>query len=134
MVLHYFCPKCNSYLRVLEYINLTFKSKEKQGVILLHPEIGNYQFHVHDTVSFEQFEKVDFYCPVCFKNLKATEINENLASIKMLDDEDRVYDVFFSRIAGEHSTFKIDADNIIEEYGEDKDGYLADFKKKLSEN
>ena len=79
MNLHYFCPKCKAYLRVLEYINLTFKSKKKQGIILLHPEIGNYQFHVHDTVSFDQFEKVDFYCPVCFKNLKDTKINEKLA-------------------------------------------------------
>jgi len=34
---------------------------------------------------------------------------------------------FFSKICGEHSTFKIKEDDIVESYGEDSSGYVNYF-------
>ena len=134
MELHYLCPKCRSYLRVKENIILSFKVKEsnKQGIILLNPKLGDYTFIVHSSINFEKGELVEFFCPICSENLKTTEINEKLVHIIMVD-KDIEYDIYFSSIAGEQITFKIEKNNIIENFGSDASTYLNYFSAKLEQ-
>ena len=131
----YLCPHCNSHLRVRENIILAFKSmeSEKRGIILLNPKLGNYGFIVHNTIEFEHNEEVDFICPACFTDLRAREINDKLIKIMRIDLDGNVYEVFFSRFVGEHVTFKIEKNNIIEKFGEDASSYLSYFSTKLKQ-
>ncbi|MFA4851388.1 MAG: hypothetical protein WC868_01555 [Bacteroidales bacterium] len=134
--INYLCPHCRSYLRVWNNIILKIKSdlKNSQGILLLNAEPGNYTLIHHSSIKFEEGEKWDFICPVCGADLTATEINNNLAKIIMIDENNKVFDVYFSKICGEHSTFLIQEDNIVEKYGEKSSSYvdyfMSKFKKK----
>lgn len=132
---NYFCPACGSFLRVWNNIILIAKSStgEKKGILLLNPSLGNFSVTAHSSLQLEQGEKVDFLCPVCHKNLAATDINENLIRISMTDLEDKHYDVYFSRICGQQSTFKISDNNIIEKFGKDDSHYVNYFLSKFHE-
>ena len=70
-------------------------------------------------------------CPVCHGDLTATDINVNLARIIMIDENNKEFNVYFSKVCGEQSTFKINEEDIIEKYGEDSSYYLNYFMSKL---
>ena len=129
----YVCPFCRSYLRVWNNIIFSVKSctDDKKGLLLLNPELGNYEFISHHSLEFKEMDCLDFYCPVCFEDLKASEVNKNLARIVMIDKEEQEFDVSFSRIRNEHSTFKVSNDQIIEKHGKDSSSYLDYFMSKL---
>ncbi len=135
MEIQYLCPKCKSFLNVTENIIISFKSEidSKQGIVLLRPELGDYDFIMHNTVNFIKNEKVEFFCPICYENLKVPEINENLVKILMVDENNKEFDIFFSRIVSEQSTFKIRSGDIIEKFGKDSSSYLDYFSKKLAD-
>ncbi len=104
---HYTCPDCNGHLKVGEYIILMVKNQAKQkGLILLHPEIGNYTSLKHPSFQFEQNELLEIHCPLCHKNL-ASDFDANLSHLVLSEDEKK-YDIYFSRIAGEQSTYLVD--------------------------
>jgi hypothetical protein len=130
---NYLCPACRSYLRVWNNIIFSVKSctEDKKGLLLLNPELGNYEFISHPQIDFKEMDCLDFFCPVCGSDLKATEINPNLARIIMIDENQRSFDVYFSRIRGEHSTFKISNGDVVEKYGKDSSSYLDYFMSKL---
>ena len=131
---NYSCPHCKAFLRVWNNIIFTVSSpdKAKRGILLLNPHLGDYTLTSHETLDFAEGEIVEFYCPVCLKDLRAKDINENLVRVVMSDDEDgRTFDVYFSRIVGEHSTFKIEDNDIIEKFGEDDSHYVNYFLSKL---
>jgi hypothetical protein len=65
---------------------------------------------------------LEFYCPYCNKQLKS-EKSPYLSWIKMSDEGGLEYDVHFSRIAGQHATYKIIGKNV-ETFGEDAKEYL----------
>jgi len=136
MKIHYLCPHCRSYLRVWSNIIFSVKSTEgkKQGLLLLNPELGNYSYVSHPSLKFTEGEKIDFFCPVCFLNLASKQINENLVKIIMVDEQFHEYDIYFSNIAGQFTTFKISKDNIIERHGEHSSSYVNYFMSKLKEN
>lgn len=127
--INYQCPECLSYLRVWNNIIFTVKSsnKNKQGILLLNPELGNYSIISHPALRFVPGEKVDFICPVCQFDLTAKEINDKLVKIFMVDEKNNKFDIFFSKIAGEHSTFKIEKDTIVEKHGEHNSSYMNYF-------
>ena len=101
------CPHCRSYLRVWNNIIMSVKSctEDKQGLLLLNPELGNYEFISHYSLDFQEMECLDFFCPVCSANFTAADVNKNLARIRMIDKDQKEYDLYFSRLRGEHSTF-----------------------------
>jgi hypothetical protein len=131
--LNYLCPHCKSYLRVWNNIIFIIKSDERnmQGILLLNPGLGNYEFVHHSSIKFNEGELLTFLCPVCRTDLTATEINSNLVRILMTDENDREYEVYFSRICGEHSTFLIENDNVVEKFGDDSSSYVNYFMSKL---
>ncbi len=132
---HYLCPECRSYLRVWNNIIFTVKTTvgKRQGLLLLNPELGNYTYISHPSLKFIEGESVEFYCPVCHADLTAMQINENLIRIIMIDEDNNEYDIYFSKITGEHTTFKIEKDNIIERFGEQSSSYVNYFMSKLKQ-
>ena len=118
---NYLCPHCRSYLRVWNNIILIVKSESRnlQSILLLNPELGNYDLIHHSSMEFKEGEMLDFICPVCRADLTAVGIHRNLVRIVMIDENNEEFDVYFSKICGEHSTFLIHEDDIIEKYGEE---------------
>jgi len=131
--INYLCPHCRAYLRVWNNIILIVKSavKNMKCILLLNPELGNYDIIHHSSVKIEAGDRLDFLCPVCHGDLTATGINENLVRLIMTDEEDKEYDVYFSKICGEHSTFLIKEENILEKYGENSSSYVNYFMSRL---
>ena len=132
---NYSCPYCESYLRIWNNIIFTvrFANRTKQGILLLNPRLGNYTCTVHTELDIKEGELVEFFCPVCDKSLSAHDINDKLVRIIMTDEEGKHFDVYFSRIAGEESTFKISDNNIIAKYGKDDSHYINYFISKFKE-
>ena len=122
----YICPHCKGYLNVEDHIVFIAKNKaNNRGILFLSQEVGNYRVIKNDNCNFQEGEELDFYCPMCQASLEASNINEKLAKIIMIEDGTE-YELFFSEIKGEHSTYKI-SDNIFEAYGEDSDKYVNFF-------
>jgi hypothetical protein len=133
MKVDYICPHCGSHLVCGDHLVLTVDSDngKKRGLIMMDVRPGNYSYLSHPDLHFEDGEEVDFYCPVFRKNLKVPEINDKLVRLIMVDETGKEFDVYFSRVAGEKSTFKIDKQDVIEHYGEDASGYVSYFTSQL---
>jgi hypothetical protein len=56
-------------------------------------------------------EVIEFFCPLCDATL-TSDIHKNLAYVIMIDEAGKSYDVYFSQIAGEHSTYETDGDSV----------------------
>ncbi len=111
---HFLCPYCRGHLKVGDYIVLTVRnSKREKGLILLHPEIGNYTSIKHPWFEYGEGEHVNFYCPLC-QHLLHSDFNENLVFVNMIDANKKEFDIYFSRIAGEQSTFQVTGDTVME--------------------
>jgi predicted RNA-binding Zn-ribbon protein involved in translation (DUF1610 family) len=118
----FLCPKCSNILNVGENVVFSTKNKrKKEGLILLHPELGNYSLIKHSNFDIQDGEIIDFYCPYCGEMLKS-EKHENLAKILIRDENGNEGEVHFSRIAGQHATYKITGQNM-EIYGNDATDY-----------
>lgn len=103
----YVCPQCRGHLRVGEHIVFKIRNKRREkGLLLLHPEVGNYTSIKHPTFRFEAGERVDFFCPICMHSLDAS-LDENLVHVVMIDENLVEHEIYFSRIAGEQSTYKV---------------------------
>jgi transcription initiation factor IIE alpha subunit len=108
----FLCPKCKEHLRVGDYIIFKVKNSRKQSsLLLLSPQIGNYSSIKHPSFEFKQGEFLEFFCPLCNASLKS-DIHKNLALVLMKDEEEKRYAVYFSQIAGEHSTYETDGDSV----------------------
>jgi len=122
------CPHCFNLLNVGE--NVVFSTRNSwgsQGLIILHPQLGNYSVIKHPGFEVLEGEILEFYCPFCTRQL-LSERNSNLASILMSDEKGKEFEIHFSRIAGQHSTYKIIGDSY-EIFGDDASYYLDSFKK-----
>jgi hypothetical protein len=75
-------------------------------LLLLHPEVGNYTSIKHPQFRFNEGERVDFFCPICMQSLDA-DLDENLVHVVMIDENKNEQKIYFSRIAGEQSTYKV---------------------------
>ena len=132
---NYLCPHCRSHLRIWNNIVFSVKScdADKQGLLLLNPELGNYEFISHYSLEFKEEECLDFFCPVCSANLIAADTDINMARIIMIDKDEKEYDVYFSRIRGKHSTFKVQENDIVERYGKDSSSYVEYFMARFQQ-
>jgi len=90
-----------------EYIIFKIRNSiRERGLLLLHPEVGNYTSIKHPDFHFSEGERIDFFCPICMQHLDAA-INENLVHVIMVDEKGMEHEVYFSRIAGEKSTYQV---------------------------
>jgi hypothetical protein len=108
----FLCPKCKKHIRVGDQLIFKVRNSNKQsGLVLLSPQIGNYTSVKHPAFQIKKGEFLDFYCPVCNSPLKS-DIHPNLAYVIMIDEQGKSFDVYFSQVAGEHSTYKTDGDSV----------------------
>jgi len=108
----FLCPKCEGHLRVGDHIIFKVKNDRKRtGLILLSALIGNYSSIKHPGFRFAEGESIDFFCPLCNFSLKS-DIHENLVRVIMKDEDGDYYEVYFSKIAGEHTTYATTGDKL----------------------
>ena len=111
---HYLCPHCRGHLRVGD--NIIFKirnTRREKGLLLLHPEVGDFTSMKHPHFTFQEGERIDFFCPICLQNLDAA-FNENLIHVVMIDAQHTEHEIYFSRITGEKSTYKVSNKGVME--------------------
>ncbi len=119
---HFLCPHCKGHLKVGDYIVFTTKNKaKKKGLLLLHPELGNYTSIKHPEYITIVGEQISFYCPLCHHSLES-DFDENLVYVHMIDETNQSFDIYFSRVSGEKSTFRVTGDTV-EASGEHADKY-----------
>ena len=94
----------------------------KSGIISLHTELGNYSIKKNSEFEISTGDHLDFYCPICHAEL-ASEVHQNLAKIIMIDEANREFEILFSRVLGERTTFKIVGETM-EIFGDDSAEYL----------
>jgi len=123
MKTHFICPGCKGYLDVGDQIVLAAITQNNDaGLILLSPELGNYTVKTNLLFKINIGEKYDFYCPVCHEKL-ATDLHDNLSRVILVDENNINYEILFSKIAGEKSTYKIVGESL-EIFGDHKSKYL----------
>lgn len=135
MEMNYLCPHCRAQLKIDNELILTIKSHKTKhkGLLILNPQVGDYSLRYHETIQFEKGEEFDMYCPICFKELRANEVNSKLLYLIMQNKDGKEFEIYFSRIFGEHSTFVLDKNNIIEKKGEDASTYFNYFSARLKQ-
>lgn len=108
----FICPKCKGHLCIGKHLIFKVRNSGKQqALLLLNPQIGNYTSLKHPSFELSEGEFLDFFCPLCNNPLKS-DIHENLAHVIMLDKNGNSFDVYFSQISGEHSTYKTHGDSV----------------------
>ena len=119
----YVCPECRGHLKVGAHIVFTVKNmKKEKGLMLLHPEIGNYSSLKHPSFQFSKGEMLDFCCPLCGLSLQS-KFDKNLVHVVMIEKDKKEYDIYFSRIAGEQSTYKVSGEKEVMAAGEHSHRY-----------
>lgn len=127
----YKCPKCYGNIRINENIILSAKNKKQPaGLVLLHPELGNYTVSTHPNFKYETGDIIDFYCPICHHSLDSSK-HMNLSLIVMTDDTGQDFDIYFSKVTGEKSTLKMIGEHV-EVFGQHSEEYVDFFN--LSQN
>lgn len=123
----YLCPYCKGHLKIDNDIIFAVRTKDQErGILLLSPKLGNYRWRKHDSLNLVEGERVETFCPMCHSNLRAINVNRNLAEVIMVDENGAEWEVFFSEIVGEHCTYKIQ-DSDVESFGDDSDDYINYF-------
>ncbi|SRR6056297_1071919 len=123
MVNDFLCPKCRSYLNIGENVIFTVVSEDgDKGVVMLHQELGNYSVDKHRNFEIVKGKKYEFFCPACGVEL-ASDVNKNLTHVLMVGKENKEYEVLFSKIAGEKSTYCIVGESV-SMYGDDYGNYI----------
>ncbi len=120
---NYVCPHCEGHIRVNRKVILSAETESgKTGLILLSPQVGNFEVIVHSSFRLVKGEQLKIFCPICHANLQSKK-DEHLAKILMFDEFDHEHQLFFSEIVGEHATYEVYNDQI-KAYGEDQDHYM----------
>lgn len=123
MATQYLCKACRGVLNVKTSIVLSAAklNSSKRGLVYLNPELGNYTVTTHPTFIMEEGEEYNITCPICHSHLNSLKY-DHLVRIKMIDDEGKEYDIYFSDIVGEKCTYKISG-GYVEKIGPDSVKY-----------
>ena len=127
----FLCPKCNGQLNVGDVLIFVSKvNDERNGLLLLNPELGNYNVINHKFFKISKGALVEFACPICQENL-TSDIDNNLASVFMVDKDNIQHNILFSKINGEKCTYRITRDDL-ESFGEDSVNYIDIVKRSVT--
>lgn len=130
----YLCPTCRGQLEVEEHIVLTGKAIDgKRGLIFLSPYLGDYKVVKHPNFTYQMGDVMELFCPICNDNLTNSSPHINFAHIILVDQDKVEHEILFSRIAGEHCTYKF-TDGKVEKFG-DCNSYIisstGEIKRKI---
>ena len=127
----FLCSKCNGQLNVGDVLIFVSKvNDERNGLLLLNPELGNYNVINHKFFKISKGSLVEFACPICQENL-TSDIDNNLASVFMVDKDNIQHNILFSKINGEKCTYRITRDDL-ESFGEDSVNYIDIVKRSVT--
>ena len=113
----YLCPHCRGILNAKDDIILSAEnSKGEKGLLLLHPDIGNYSSIKSKCFDIAIGEKLSLYCSICHSNLDSTK-HENFAQIQCQNVNKNESTVIFSKIYGEKVTHILEGKEVLS-YGE----------------
>ena len=112
----YYCPKCDEKLseenRVLFHV---IRSDSSMVKLSLDPKPRSYKYKCEPWTDFKEDEIVDFTCPNCEENLQSDKYSNFIQIILKVTDK-VIFDVFFSRVYGDHRTY-VGIEDFEEEYG-----------------
>lgn len=119
---NFICPICRGYLRIGDDLIFSLKKADnKKGLILLSPELGNYTIRKHPDLVLEKGEEITFFCPICHANL-TSDVDKNLVKVIMIDEQGEKFEILFSDIIGEESTYKVKGKEV-QKLGSDSERY-----------
>ncbi len=137
----FYCPYCNEKLSHLEDSIIKMKGVLEcetfscEADVILPSTLGHYSAMTDEWITMRDGAKVDFHCtnPRCNRSFTAP-YDDDLAEIKMIDEENHEFIVVFNRIYGQHSTFVVDykKKKLENSFGEDKKRYLHDFDEPVN--
>ncbi len=123
----YKCPECGGVLSQNGNIVFLVENETKNRALLqLSTRLGEYGPKNKLPFRFDVGDKFSFYCPLCQTSLDC-DTHSDLVKVEMEDESDHKYEVCFSRVAGEESTYRIYGKKV-EAYGEDAGKYTHVFK------
>lgn len=110
---NFVCPYCKGHLLVEDRVIFRVRNQNREfGLLLLSPQIGNYDSAKHPEFEYKSGEAIDFFCPLC-SHILSTKIDKNLIFVLMVDDQHVEHNVYFSRISGEKSTYQVSGDTVM---------------------
>lgn len=131
MSYNYVCPHCEGHIRANSKVILSAETETgSKGLVLLSPQVGNYEVITHAEFKMTEGETLKIFCPICHANLQSKK-DKRLARINMYDEQGNEHLLFFSEIVGEHATYEVHSDGI-KAYGEDKDHYMNHWGESFS--
>ncbi len=114
---NYYCPKCDVKLNHGNEVVLNLhKENGEKTKIFLDPKPHSYKVKCEPKITFKENEIVDFNCPHCKDNLQSKDYDKFVRIILKVTDV-VIFDVFFSRIYGDHRTY-VGIEDFKEEYGD----------------
>ena len=133
--LTFYCPFCGQKLSFLEGTLVKLVGRlhattfSCQTMFYISAKLGQYGCIVGEGVRVYDGAKVEFECVnhACRKNF-TSPFNDDLAEIRMKDEDGREFKVVFNKIFGKRSTFLLDMEEqkIVETYGSDSEEYSRD--------
>ncbi len=131
MSLSYHCPKCESLLNPNVRVVLIAHYGDKQGIVLMSSQLGDYQVICDKGFCHEaaKGDTVEFRCPVCHDSLTSNS-HENFAELKIVNTDKAEHEpclLRFSRVSEEHATFLYDGDSV-KEFGEEAGLFRNEMK------
>lgn len=112
----YYCPKCKGKLNENNKVILNiYRANKSNTKIFLDPKPHSYNLTCEPEIDFQKNEVVDFLCPHCNENLKSVEY-EKFVQITLKVTDGVFFDIFFSRVYGDHRTY-VGIEDFKEEYG-----------------
>jgi len=137
----FFCPHCNEKLSQLEDSIIKMRGVFEcefftcEANIFLPSSLGKYSAITDAYITMRDGARVEFRCTNlrCHRSFTAP-YDDDLAEIKMIDDDGHEFIVVFNRIYGKHSTFVVDykKKKLEESFGEDKASYMHDFDQPVN--
>ncbi len=117
----YGCPHCNSVVNPDETIILIAIQDNMKFLIGFHPAPGNYTIYLPPGAELMQGMQFEFQCPICQQNLQAPGQN-NLSTLDVWQGDTR-RKILFSNIAGEHATYVVKDEAVVDSLGQHSSAY-----------
>ncbi len=108
----YTCPACKAVLNPEHAIILRASEADRELLLGLHPEPGCYDIYLPSGAELSEGGLWRLTCPVCGADLQVRQ-GGNICLVHMQEAGERKR-VYFSRVAGEHVTFVVNAKGEIE--------------------
>ncbi|MBW2366787.1 MAG: hypothetical protein JRH15_02765 [Deltaproteobacteria bacterium] len=137
----YYCPYCDEDLTHLNGMVLKLKGVldsdhfKCSSNFFLPAAVGVYGVITENHLTLKDGAIIDFCCPnpKCDHSF-TTSYDEDLANVKMVDDDGTERVVVFNRIYGKQSTFVVDfkEKKVENAYGADQENYIREFDKPIN--